>query len=63
MRWTRQRRARKRPSQGGRQTRERSGDARTTGAELPSLKLRRDWYQARRAAFSSGGADGEVVWS
>jgi len=35
----------------------------TNGADPPSLKLRRDWYQARRAAFSKGVADGEVVWS
>ena len=49
--------------QGGRTARERSGGARTNGAETFSRKLRRDRYQARRAAFSKTGADGEVVWS
>jgi hypothetical protein len=50
-------------SQGGRTARERSGGARTNGAETFSRRLRRNWYQARRAAFSIGVADGEVVWS
>jgi hypothetical protein len=35
----------------------------TGGADPPSLKLRRDWYQDPRVAFVEAGADGEVVWS
>ena len=35
----------------------------TSDADPPSLKLRRDWYQDRRAAFVETVADGEVVWS
>jgi hypothetical protein len=35
----------------------------TSDADPPSLKLRRDWYQARRAAFVETAADGEVVWA
>jgi hypothetical protein len=35
--------------------RERFHSVQTNGADPPSLKLRRDWYQARRAAFSKGG--------
>ena len=45
---------------GMRWTRRRS---KTSGADPPSLKLRRDRYQARRAAFVETAADGEVVWS
>jgi len=38
-------------SQGG-SLRERSSSAQDDGADPPSLKLRRDWYQACRAVFS-----------
>jgi hypothetical protein len=38
----------------GRFYRERSEARETNGTDPPSLKLRRDWYQARRAAFSKG---------
>src|SRR6266436_2537062 len=62
MRWTRRRRACKEIA-GRASACERSSGTRTNGADPPSLKLRRDWYQARRAAFSKGVADGEVVWS
>jgi hypothetical protein len=34
--------------------RERQHGVRTNGTVPPSLRLRRDWYQARRAAFSQG---------
>src|SRR5258708_36867031 len=49
-------------SQGG-LLRERLSSAQTNGADPPSRKFRRDWYQACRAAFAKGVADGEVVWS
>jgi hypothetical protein len=35
----------------------------TSGADPPSLKLRRDRYQDPRVASAETGADGEVVWS
>ena len=40
-----------------------AGGARDECADPPSLKLRRDWYQALRAAFVETAADGEVVWA
>src|SRR5216683_2093209 len=53
MRWTRQRRAR-RYRRAGLPVSDRRA-RKTNGADPPSLKLRRDWYQARRPAFSKGG--------
>jgi len=54
MRWTRQRWAC--DGIAGRiALRERDLARKTTALYPPSLKLRRDWYQARRAAFSKGG--------
>jgi hypothetical protein len=40
-----------------------AGCRKTSGADPPSLKLRRDWYQARRVVFVETAADGEVVWA
>ncbi len=40
-----------------------AGCRETSGADPPSLKLRRDWYQDRRLAFVETAADGEVVAS